>query len=108
MIDDTRKAELVRIQGMAVEHAIDEMDAAHKRGLDTKVDRGDRGFLTSMASRSMSVAVRIEQYLMLAQREQTPGSDDESEKAAHDRLIRESRAQVATIMKRIGSKAPAE
>jgi hypothetical protein len=105
MLDKTRERELRDVQDMALDHAIEEMNAAHQRGLDEKEDRGDRGFLTGMASKSVSVAVKIEQFIMLRNREM-PGAfndDPERERKAADSLIRNARAEVAEILEKVGA-----
>jgi hypothetical protein len=97
-------AELLRIQQISIEHAIEEMDAAAERGVKTTVDRGDRGFLTGMAAKSLGVAVRIEQFLAL-RRGEGGGDDDheEQEQKAKVKLVSKSKAEVAKIMERVGA-----
>lgn len=98
--------ELKRIQEMALDHAIEEMDASDALGVKVAKDRGDRGFLTGMASKSIGVAVKIEQFLALRR---TPGhdpGDDKGEEDAKKALIKNARGEVAQIMERVsgGSK----
>lgn len=104
MMDDIEK-ELERIQGIALQHAVDEMDEAAARTLATKEDRGDRGFLTGMAAKSLGVAVRIEQFLMLRRREGFDARDPEdptAEANAKMAMVKKARAEVGKIMERVG------
>jgi hypothetical protein len=97
------ESELERIQGIAMEHAIQEMDASADRGLATKEDRGDRGFLTGMAAKSLGVAVRIEQFLILRRREGFEGVDDTKDQAAAKlKMLKKARTEVASILERAG------
>lgn len=106
---DDIEQELERIQGLALRHAIDEMDAAHARGIDTKEDRGDRGFLTGMSAKSLGVAVRIEQFLILRRREGFGGMDDAAdEQAAKLEMVKKARGEVAKIMERVGGGSKAK
>lgn len=96
--------ELRRIQDIAVDHAIAEMDEAASRGLDTKADRGDRGFLTGMAAKSLGVAVKIEQFLLLRKERKATGlNDPEEERQAKATLIANARAETRGILERIGA-----
>lgn len=103
-LDKDREDELREVQNMALDHAIEEMNAAHARGLDRKEDRGDRGFLTGMASKSVGVAVKIEQFIMLRNREGmgTPPEDDDRAAA---NLVKTARAEVAQILEKVGAGA---
>lgn len=95
--------ELQRIQEMALDHAIEEMDASDALGVKVAKDRGDRGFLTGMASKSIGVAVKIEQFLALRR---TPGhdpGDEKGEQQAKTELIKNARGEVAQIMERVGA-----
>jgi hypothetical protein len=94
--------ELREIQDMAVEHAIEEMQAADLLGIDSKDDRGDRGWLTGMAAKSLGVAVRIEQFLALRKDRKVP---DDSEEEAKRALISRARAEVKGLISRAGKKA---
>jgi hypothetical protein len=103
MIDKTQESELKRIQDMAVNHAIDEMDATSELTLATKEERGDRHWLTKMATQSLTVAARIESFIMLKNREikgEAGGENDESETMRIDRMIKSARAEVVGIVKR--------
>lgn len=105
-MDEQQEAELRRIQDMAVRHAIEEMDEAGSRGLELKDERGDRGFLTGMAAKSLGVAVKVEQFILLRKARSGIIGDDESElKAAHN-LIQSARADVREVLDRVakGSK----
>lgn len=96
-----RETELRRIQDMAIRHTVEQMDAADTFGLDCAKDRGDRGFLTSMAAKSMGVAVRIEQYVELCNRSGLYDlRDQEEQDAARDRMISKARAEVKSILER--------
>lgn len=97
----TTDEELRRVQDIALEHAINEMDEAHSRGLATKEDRGDRGFLTGMAAKSLGVAVKIEQFLILRNREGFESDDDTEAERAKSTMLKTARAEVAEIMKRV-------
>lgn len=99
-MDDDQKSELQRIQNMAVNNAIEEMSEAGKLTLKTKEHRGDRFWLTKMASQSFSVAARIEQFVMLKQREGggAPADTDETEHARINRMIASARAEVSSIV----------
>ena len=100
-MDEKRKQELQNIQEMAVDHASEEMSAAATLGLATKEDRGDRGFLTGMASKSLGVAVKIEQFKILMERPKTdPLEEEENEHRAADRLVKQARADLHEIMER--------
>jgi hypothetical protein len=106
---DDIESELERIQGIALKHAIDELDAADGLGLDSKTARGDRGFLTGMSARSLGVAVRIEQFLILRRREGFGSLDDEKdEKAAKVEMLRKARGEVTKILERVGSGSKAK
>jgi len=96
------EGELGRIQNIALKHAVDEMDESATRTLETKEDRGDRGFLTGMAAKSLGVAVRIEQFLILRRREGFGGTDDAAdEQAAKLEMVKKARGEVAKIMERV-------
>lgn len=100
-MDKGRETELRRIQDMAIRHTVEQMDAADTFGLDCAKDRGDRGFLTGMAAKSMNVAVRIEQYLELSNRSGLYDLRDQDEQdAARDRMISKARAEVKGILER--------
>jgi len=102
MLAKNREADLREVQDMALDHAIEEMNAAHTRGLDEKEDRGDRGFLTGMAAKSMAVAVKIEQFIMLRNREGMGDRTEEDERAAAA-LVRQARSEVAHILEKVGA-----
>lgn len=106
---DDIEGELERIQNIALKHAVDEMDEAAARTLATKEDRGDRGFLTGMAAKSLGVAVRIEQFLILRRREGFNSmGDPEDEKAAKLEMVKKARGEVAKIMERVSGGAKAQ
>ena len=98
-MDAEKERQLRAAQDIVINHTIEQVAAADRRSLETREDRGDRGFLTGMASKSMSVAVRIEQFLMLRSRGAIyTGDDAEAEAAAVDSMIRSARAEVGRIM----------
>lgn len=98
------EAELERVQNVSLGHAIQEMDASAQRGIDTAADRGDRGFLTGMAAKSLGVAVRIEQFLILRRREGFGGMDDEAgQQAAKVQMLKKARGEVRGILDRVGA-----
>lgn len=106
---DDYEAELERIQGIALKHAVNEMDEAAARTLATKEDRGDRGFLTGMAAKSLGVAVRIEQFLILRRRDSFNSmGDPEDEQAAKLEMVKRARGEVAKIMERVSGGAKAK
>ena len=90
-----QEAKLRAMQDTAIDRAIEENEAAHQLGLQTKTDRGDRGWLTGMAIKSVGLAVKVEQFFQLkAQRPMDPDADD---KATEDMVARAS-AEVHRIM----------
>lgn len=92
---------LREIQDQAVTHAIEEMHAASELGLETKEDRGDRFWLTKMSAQSLTVAAKIEGFVMLRSREKgAPDPDDDTENRATDRLIKQARGEVTAIIER--------
>ena len=99
-MNDEQKAELQRIQDMAVNNAIEEMSEAGTLTLATKDERGDRFWLTKMASQSLALAARVEAYVMLKQRESggTNPETEETENARIDRMIKSARSEVANIV----------
>lgn len=99
--DDT-DAELLRIQQAAIDNAIEEMDAACGLTLDDKQSRGDRGWLTGMAAKSLGVAVRIEQFMAARRTGVPPGEDEDTEADAKRRLVKKARGEVAQILERVG------
>lgn len=102
--DHEAELELERIQNIAINHAVQEMDASDGRGLESPTERGDRGFLTGMAAKSLGVAVRIEQFLILRRREGFASDDPKEEQAATSNMIKKARAEVRGILERVGTK----
>jgi hypothetical protein len=99
---DTER-QLREIQDQALANAVEEMQAAAELGLEEKQARGDRFWLTKMATQSLTLAGKIEGFIMLRSRETPPlpGEEEEqSEKRATDRLIKEARGEVAAIIER--------
>lgn len=99
-MNDEQKAELQRIQDMAVNNAIEEMSEAGSLTLATKDERGDRFWLTKMASQSLALAARVEAYVMLKQREGSGADHDteETENKRVERMIASARSEVASIV----------
>lgn len=97
---DDQLASLQRIQDVAIEHAVDEMDAAHALTLATKEERGDRAWLTGMAGKSLGVAVRIEQFIVLKERAASLGvkNSDADEDARQASFLKRAEAQLQSIM----------
>jgi hypothetical protein len=93
-------SELKRIQGIAIEHAIEEVDASHQRTLETKEERGDRGWLSQMASRSLAVAVKIETLLNMRRNGGTK-DDEEREREAKQQLLDQAQAEVSRILRKV-------
>jgi hypothetical protein len=96
---DDQKSELRRIQEMSIDHAIDEMDEAHGRTIDNPEDRGDRYFLTGMASRSLKIAMQVEQFIALRDRPdmyKTAANQEENDKAV-DRMVARAQAKITDI-----------
>lgn len=100
--------ELRRVQDMAVNHAIEEMDAAGVLSLKTKEQRGDRFWLAKMATQSLTVASRIEAFIMLRNREGIGGPEsDEDEDKAINRMVSRATDDVARIIAK-AKKTPAK
>jgi hypothetical protein len=89
------------IQDKAVEHAIEEMTAASELGIESKEERGDRFWLTKMAEKSMTFAAKVEQYILLKQRDGRWNMDEQEEKEAIDRMVSRARGEVDIIIKRV-------
>lgn len=102
MEDRTKRLE--EIKEWALDHAVEEMEAAHALTLDTKEQRGDRSWLTGMAAKSLGVAVRIEQFIELRRTGKALPDDDEAEKAAKDRMLSRARTEVGKLLERAGVK----
>jgi hypothetical protein len=100
-LDPDHERELRVIQDQAVANAIEEMTAAGQLTIATQEDRGDRFWLTKMATQSMTIAAKIEGYIMLRSR---PASseppDPEAEDRAVDRMIKQARGEVAAVLER--------
>ena len=96
-------ARLQEVQEMAIDHAIEEMEAAHDLTLATKEERGDRSWLTGMAAKSLAVVARIEQYIALKERpggangSANTGADPDEQEAA---FVKRAEAQLNKIMGR--------
>lgn len=88
------------IQDKAVDHAVEEMNAAAELSIVTKEDRGDRFWLTKMAEKSLSVAAKVETFIILRTREGRFNPNEDDEKEAVDRMIARARGEVANIIER--------
>jgi hypothetical protein len=96
-----QEQELRAIQDQAVTHAIEEMHAAAELGLKEKGDRGDRYWLAKMATQSLTLAAKVEGFILLRSRDGgAPMPDDESEARATDKLIKKARGEVTAIIER--------
>lgn len=97
-----QEQELRAIQDQAVTHAIEEMNAASELGLTTKEARGDRFWLTKMATQSITLAAKVEGFILLKSREGgEPPDGDDTEDRATDRLIKAARGEVTAILERV-------
>lgn len=100
MIDSERETKLREVQDMAVDHAIEEMTAAADLSLNTKEERGDRFWLTKMAGQSLTVAAKIESFIMLRNAKSFDNMPDEDDDAAADRMIKKARGEVSKIIEK--------
>lgn len=101
-LDPDHERELRVIQDQAVANAIQEMTAAGELTLETDKQRGDRFWLTKMATQSMTIAAKIEGYIMLRTRPaSTEQPDDEDQERAVDRMIKQARGEVTAIIERV-------
>lgn len=96
------------IQDKAVDHAIEELNAADDLGIASREDRGDRYFLTKMAKESLTVAAKVEGFVMLRTREGRFNPDPEEENEAINRMIKRARGEVDAILKRAKEGTPAK
>ena len=97
-----RIEQLREMQEIALDHAVEEMQAAHKLNLETKTSRGDRGWLTGMATKSVGVAVKIEQYLQM--REARKALIDPDEEDRHEAaMVRKASAEVSKLLETIAA-----
>jgi hypothetical protein len=106
-ISKDQEEKLRAIQDKAVDHAIEELNAADELGIESREDRGDRYFLTKMAKESLTVAAKIEGFIMLRTREGRFNLDPDEEKEAVDRMIKRARGEVDAILKRAKDGTPA-
>lgn len=97
---------LREVQDTAIKHAVEEMEAAAALTLQTKQERGDRGWLTGMAAKSIGVATRIEQFLTLRSARGIGDGDQDDDKEARE-LVGRARSEVEAIMKRVKGGAAA-
>ena len=107
-ISKEQEEKLRAIQDKAVDHAIEELNAADELGIESREDRGDRYFLTKMAKESLTVAAKIEGFIMLRTREGRFNLDPDEEKEAVDRMIKRARGEVDAILKRAKDGTPAK
>lgn len=99
-MDQDRIKQLEGIRDMAIDHAIEEMGAANELTLATKDERGDRAWLTKMCGQSLTIAVRVEQFLMLKDRDGGDYRDDEDQERAGSAFVKRAEAQMKAIMDR--------
>lgn len=107
-VKPTVQEQLEQIQQMAIEHAMEEMHAAHELGVETKEDRGNRAWLSKMCAQSLNVMLTIERYLELkktSHASHNPGVEERAQDAfvkkaqAHlDRIIKRNKAETKSIM----------
>jgi hypothetical protein len=107
-ISKDQEEKLRAIQDKAVDHAIEELNAADELGIESREDRGDRYFLTKMAKESLTVAAKVEGFIMLRTREGRFNLDPDEEKEAVDRMIKRARGEVDAILKRAKDGTPAK
>lgn len=96
---------LRQVQDTAIDHAIEEMDAASAYGIETKADRGDRAWLTKMCGGSLTVAARVEQFIALRERgshfdPRNPADQDRAEEA----FVQRAEAQMRAMLERVKPK----
>jgi hypothetical protein len=84
------------MQEQVIDRAIAENEKAHGLGLETKTDRGDRGWLTGMAAKSVGLAVKVEQFFQL--RSQRAPMDPDADDAATEQMVKRASAEVERIM----------
>jgi len=102
-INPDHERELRIIQDQAVANCIEEMTAAGDLSLQSKEERGDRFWLTKMATQSMTIAAKIEGYIMLRARATCGNGNDDDEdgqERAVDRMIKQARGEVTAIIER--------
>ena len=97
-VESTVLEQLEQIQQMAIEHAVEEMHAAHALGLDTKADRGDRMWLSKMCAQSLGVVLTIERYLEL-KKSSYESHNPEVEEEAQDAFVKRAQAHLDKIIK---------
>ena len=103
-----QEEQLRAIQDKAVDHAVEEMNAASLLGIESKEDRGDRFWLTKMAEKSLTVAAKVEGFILLRTREGRFNPDAEDENDAINRMIKRARGEVDAILKRAKEGTPAK
>lgn len=88
------------MQEQVIDRAIAENEKAHGIGLDTKDDRGNRGWLTKMAGTSVGLAVKVEQFFQLrSQRQLDPDADD----AETEAMVKRASADVTKLLQAINA-----
>ena len=95
-----RLNQLREVQEIALDHAVQEMQEAHKLDLATKTSRGDRGWLTGMAAKSVGVACKIEQFIQMREARKAVEDPDEADRAT-DAMVKRASAEVANLLKTI-------
>jgi hypothetical protein len=91
-----QEAALRLMQEQSIDRAIEENAKAHETGLDSKTSRGDRGWLTGMAAKSVGLAVKVEQFFQL--RAQRSPLDPDADDAATEAMVKRASAEVERIM----------
>lgn len=99
-IKPEQREALERIQTMAIDHAIEELEQAHGLSLGDKDERGDRFFLTKMGEKSLGVACKVENYISLKERDGRWQTNPEQEDAQIERMVKQARGEVEAIIKR--------
>lgn len=99
-IKPEQREALERIQNLAIDHAIEEIDMAHQNSLNDKDERGDRFFLTKMGEKSLGVACKIENFIALKERDGRWQTNPEQEDAQIERMVKQARTEVESIIKR--------
>lgn len=97
-------ARLRQVQDTAIDHAIQEMDAASAYGIETKADRGDRAWLTKMCGGSLTVAARVEQFIALRERNGCDYRDATDQDRAEDAFVQRAEAQMRAMLERVKPK----
>lgn len=95
-----RIEQLREVQEIALDHAVQEMQEAHKLNLSTKTSRGDRGWLTGMAAKSVGVACKIEQFIQMREARKAVEDPDAADRET-DAMVRRASAEVSKLLETI-------